>query len=270
MANRNVFKILSSFGPGGCIATFTEKICHNLFYDAYEQGDPQEAPSQEFQQKAKEQRQAYVDELFEKRGGFERHMNSLSETTQKAAYEELCQIIFKHKQLIARSEMSRLARERLFFSTNSIQYKRLVEASRRVDGDTTDNLIKMALHIVKAANTKILQDEYSIISGTKLEGDLEGANIETRVPLARANELLVEWKKVLFDYEREGNNIDALFQSGAGASEGLINNASSAELETLKDKLFIATGEDQLDTWEAFNHYNLDTKLTDHDRQAFQ
>lgn len=48
MANRNVFKFLSSFGPGGCIATFVEKICHNLYFDAYEQGDPQNAPSQEF------------------------------------------------------------------------------------------------------------------------------------------------------------------------------------------------------------------------------
>ena len=144
MANRNVFKILSSFGPGGCIATFTEKICHNLYFDAYEQGDPQEAPSQEFQEKAKEQRQNYVTELFETRGNLEKNMMSLSEQTQKAAYKELCQIILKHKQQIARSEMSRLARERLFFNPNSIQYKRLVEASRRVDGDTTDNLIKMA------------------------------------------------------------------------------------------------------------------------------
>ena len=37
----------------------------------------------------------------------------------------------------------------------------------------------------------------------------------------------------------------------------------SSELEGLKDKLFIATGEDQLDTWEAFNHYNLNTQLSD-------
>ena len=76
-------------------------------------------------------------------------MMSLSDGTKDAAYQKLCQIILKHKQLIARSEMSRLARERLFFNPNSIQYKRLVDASRRVDGDTTDNLIKMALHIVK-------------------------------------------------------------------------------------------------------------------------
>ena len=72
MANRSVFKILSSLGPAGCIAVFCEKICHNLYYDAYEQGDPTQAPSLEFQNKAKEQRQAYVEELFEQRGDFEK------------------------------------------------------------------------------------------------------------------------------------------------------------------------------------------------------
>jgi len=75
--------------------------------------------------------------------------------------------------------------------------------------------------------------------------------------------LLVEWKKILYDYEKEGHSIDALFQSGNGANEGLISTTTSQELETLKDKLFIATGEDQLDTWEAFSHYNLDPKLTE-------
>ena len=78
MANRNVFKILGSVGPGGCIATFCEKICRSVFYDAYEQGDPTQKPSEEFQKKAKEQRQTYVDDLFNKRGDLERRMLSFS------------------------------------------------------------------------------------------------------------------------------------------------------------------------------------------------
>jgi hypothetical protein len=81
MANRNVFKILSSVGPGGCIVTFVEKICHNVFYDAYEQGDPAQAPSQEFQEKAKQTRSDFVGELFEQRGRFERQLQSLSQAT---------------------------------------------------------------------------------------------------------------------------------------------------------------------------------------------
>jgi hypothetical protein len=166
--------------------------------------------------------------------------------------------------------MSRLARERLFFQPQSIQYRRLVDASRRVEADTTDNLIKMAEHIVKSAKRDLLLAEYTIVSGSAIAGDIEGGNIEERVPENRANELLVEWKKVLFDYEKEGHSIDALFSSGTGTSQGLINEAPSNELENLKDKLFIATGEDQLDTWEAFAHYGLDTKLTETDKQRFQ
>ena len=172
MANRNVFKILGSVGPGGCIATFCEKICRSVFYDAYEQGDPTQKPSEEFQKKAKEQRQAYVDELFNQRGRFEREMLALSTQTQDAAYKELCEIILKHKTLIARSEQSRLARERLFFKPNTIQYKRLVEKSRRIDSDTNDNLIKMALHIVKESKADRLTLEYEKIEGSKVDLDL--------------------------------------------------------------------------------------------------
>ena len=117
----------------------------------------------------------------------------------------------KHKQLIARSEMSRLARERLFFNPNSIQYKRLVDASRRVDGDTTDNLIKMALHIVKTTEPVKLQEKYSLVSGTEIVGDVEGGRIEERVSQAKAQELLLEWKRLLFEYEKEGKDADTLF-----------------------------------------------------------
>ena len=160
--------------------------------------------------------------------------------------------------------MSRLARERLFFNPHSIQYKRLVDASRRVDGDTTDNLIKMALHIVKTTKPEKLQEKYSLVSGTEIVGDVEGGAIEERVSQARAQELLLEWKRLLFEYEREGKDADTLFQNGTGASEGLIGQGGlSNELENLKDKLFIATNEDPVDTWAAFAAYNLDTRLTD-------
>ena len=264
MANRNVFKILSSVGPGGVIATFCEKICHNYFFDAYEQGDPSQAPSQEFQEKAKQQRQEYVEFLFEKRGGIERDIMSLSESTQHAAYENLAKIILEHKTKIAKSEQSRLARERLFYKPNSAQYQRLVDAARRVDADTTDNLMKMALHICKQADASKLNAEYVKIAGVSGGVDLESGDIEERVPQTKAQELLAEWHKILTEYKNEGGDIDALYQNGTGTNEGLINsegNSNNPALENLKDKLFIATGEDMLDTWEAFAHYNLNTRI---------
>ena len=64
------------------------------------------------------------------------------------------------------------------------------------------------------------------------------------MPENRARELLIEWKKILYEYEKSGKDINALFQGGSGAQEGLINQGTSNELETLKDKLFISTGED--------------------------
>ena len=243
MANRNVFKILSSFGPGGCVVTFVEKICHNVFYDAYEQGDPSQAPSQEFQEKAKQTRQQFVEELFEGRGRFERQLQSLSEATQEATYKELAEIILKYKVRVVKAEQSRLARERLFYKSTSVQYKRLVEAARRVDFDTTDNLIKMANHIVKMAELEKLTAEFGAASGSSVGLDMEGQHIESRISQARAGELLAEWKKILFDFEKEGNDLSTLF-GGSTAGDSLLNDGSSFELENLKDKLFIATGED--------------------------
>jgi len=60
-------------------------------------------------------------------------------------------LIIDHKGRIARSETTRLARERLQFKATSIAYRRRVEASKRVESDTLDNLMKMTLHIVKTA-----------------------------------------------------------------------------------------------------------------------
>ena len=76
MANRNVFKILASVGPGGCIVNFCEKICRSSFYEAYEQGDPRQAPSEAFKQKAAALREAFVKDLFDIRGRLERNLGS--------------------------------------------------------------------------------------------------------------------------------------------------------------------------------------------------
>jgi len=226
-----------------------------LYFDAYEQGDPADVPSQEFQEKSKKQRQEYVDALFEKRGGFERDMLSLNPATNDKAYKELVAIIYEYKVVIVKSEMSRLARERLFYKPNSLQYRRLVDKSRRVDADTTDNLLKMAMHIVKQAKPELLKAEYEALAGSSPDLDLEEAHIEQRITAAKAGELLASWKSVMQAYKAEGGDIEAIFVDG-------LDGAPNQDLEGLKDKLFIQTGEDQLDTWEAFQHYKLDFKLT--------
>ena len=149
MASRNVYKILGSLGPAGCIATFMEKLCYGLFFDAYEQGDPAEAPSEAYQEKAREQREKFVQEVFELRGGLERMMESKDDGEREKALDQICEIIFKHKTLIAKSESGRLTMKRMLYNEQSNQYKRLVEESKRVNQDTNDNLIKMTAFILK-------------------------------------------------------------------------------------------------------------------------
>ena len=126
----------------------------------------------------------------------------------------------------------------------------------------------MTCHIVKQAKLDQLTLHFSQISGSS-GVDMEDQNIESRITQARAQELLVEWKKILIEYEGQGKNLSTLL-IGSEATDGYqrVSDASS-ELEGLKDKLFIATGEDQLDTWEAFTHYKLNPNVvTEHDRQT--
>ena len=176
-----------------------------------------------------------MNELFEKRGAFERELGSASDERQKEAYTELAKIILQHKTLIVKSEMSRLARERLFFNPNTRQYNRLVEQSRRVNGDTIDNLVKMTLHINKLAKSEKLQEAYREVSGNSFVLDIEEGDIEQRIPQNEARRLLVEWKKILVKYHEENPGVDV---------NTIVSQEGSPELESLKDKLFIVTGED--------------------------
>ena len=137
--------------------------------------------------------------------------------------------------------------------------------------DTCDNLIKMALHIVKKADKRTLVEHFGA-AGQMIINDAENGDITERVSRKRAEELLLEWKRILLAHEKEGNDLEGLFaeQASSGNQERLIETTGqvshSDELEALKDKLFVVTGEDQFDTWLAFEHYNLDFKLTSSDR----
>lgn len=89
--------------------------------------------------------------------------------------------------------------------------------------------------------------------------DEESGNIESRVSRARAEQILEVWKRL---------KVKAEIQANAPEQEGLKERLLSDE-RSLKDQLFVETGEDIDDTFEAFKHYGLDLGITDEDRKLY-
>lgn len=77
MTSRTVFKICGSFGPGGAFVVLIEKLCKRIFSEAYELGDPTEFKTEE-EDKIKQERQNYINELFNFKSVFERQSTSLN------------------------------------------------------------------------------------------------------------------------------------------------------------------------------------------------
>ena len=109
-------------------------------------------------------------------------------------------------------------------------------------------------------------------STSQIKLDMEdGSDIRERISVDQAERYLTEWKKILFVYKKEGNDVDALFAAGQGAGEQSDADADgSPVLEDLKDKLYIQTGEDITDTWEAFSVYKLAVHLSQDDIEAIE
>lgn len=272
MSQRTAFKIFGSLGPAGAIVTIAEKISKVVWYEAYEQGAQTDMKVEAQVSLAKEQRAAYVADLFKVRGSLNRKMESFKPEVKEAAYKELAGIIEHHAKIISRTEKTRLLRERMHFKGNPVEYQKRITAARRVSADTDDNLIKMALKLVENCKKDELTPH---ITSEDFDGtaDAEDGNIETRVTRADAERLLEEWKKILVQHENEGNNIEALLAGGASGANttSLINNdnGETPELEQLKDKLFVSAGEDPYDIFLSFQHYGLNTQVTDADRRAY-
>lgn len=170
------------------------------------------------------------------------------------AYKELGLIIAKHINIISKSEKNRLLRMRLRLKDNPNQYNRNLEQAKLVDEDTTDNLIKMALHIVKGVDIQQLQEHNNF--GEIVIYDSEAGSIEERIPLQKANKLLGEWKKILLEHERSKQN-DPEVNAALGSNVNASLLPEAAVIEQLKDNLFVKTGEDLIDTFAAFDHYKL-------------
>lgn len=88
MSTRTVFKIFGSFGPGGSIVVFMEKICKSIFNEAYELGDVTQFKSKE-EDDLKKLRNEFVNELFNFKGEFERKTTSLKPEVKVEAYVKL-------------------------------------------------------------------------------------------------------------------------------------------------------------------------------------
>lgn len=95
MTTRTVFKIFGSFGPGGAIISFAEKVCKGIWPEAYDLGDPSEFKPIE-EEKIKECRQEFVNDLFEFKSVFERMSHSLKLENREKAYRDLGAILQKY------------------------------------------------------------------------------------------------------------------------------------------------------------------------------
>ena len=95
----------------------------------------------------------------------------------------------------------------------------------------------MALHIVAEAKPERLAQELS--TEIKLAGgaDLEAGDIEKRVSRQDAERYLLEWKKIVLEYERTGGSLDSVYAGeGGGIQSRLLGGDNNEALEGLKDK----------------------------------
>ena len=223
MAQRTVFKIFGSLGPAGAVLTLAEKLAKALFYEAYEQGDPNEITSIAAAEAAQKLRSEYVSELFKIKGNLNMRLVSLKPEVRTEAYQELADLIMRHSAVISRAEKQRLMRERLNFKDNPAEYNKRLKAARHVSKDTDDNLIKMALKIVNESKLDKL-NEFVKSEGGAGSADVESGAISDRITRARADKLHAAWKKILIQFEKEGGNADEIMRGDgvAGAQEALL------------------------------------------------
>lgn len=87
-------------------------------------------------------------------------------------------------------------RERMYYKNNPTQYQRRIEQAKTVDADTADNLVKMAIHVVKGVDASRLMTGLKTVIDFQ-EDDFEAGRIEERVSRNKAAELHEEWRKIL-------------------------------------------------------------------------
>ena len=81
---------------------------------------------------------------------------------------------------------------------------------------------------------------------------------EIRISEVRANQLLEVWKRIQVQHETK-----------RGSDNRLLSTVSETDIDRMKEHLFIETGEDTVDTFQAFKYYKLFTEITDKDRERY-
>jgi len=114
--------------------------------------------------------------------------------------------------------------------------------------------------MIKGSNKeKIVENIKKLHLGAYYDTEPVIAQTESpRISLARAEQLLDIWKEIQVRHEAQK------LPDGR-----LINKFSDIEISKMKQKLFIDTGEDTIDTFQAFEHYKLFTEITERDRERF-
>ena len=82
--SRHVMKALASFGPGGSVGIFVEKLCHVFFKEAYEMEDPAQQGVKKEDENLTEARKAFVELLFDKKGEWGRAIEKGGEQADEA------------------------------------------------------------------------------------------------------------------------------------------------------------------------------------------
>ena len=64
---------------------------------------------------------------------------------------DIATIVDRHIRIVAMTEKSRIMKERLFYAENPKEYARCLQEAKAVDSATSENLIRMASHIIQGA-----------------------------------------------------------------------------------------------------------------------
>jgi DNA polymerase II small subunit/DNA polymerase delta subunit B len=162
---RSVMKAWASFGPGGAAGVFIEKLAHVLFKDAYEMEDPNYADIRDNDKEMSKYRQQFVDELFEKKGEWNRKIASKSDEDTEAAYKEIEQLIMYYKQHLTKLLKGKLTRERSHYPPHAAAFQRKMREQQSADVDTLDNLVKMTKTIVEKVELAVLTGRFDQLVG---------------------------------------------------------------------------------------------------------
>lgn len=118
------------------------------------------------------------------RGTFERKSTSASQLVKVKAYAELHKLIEKYKKEIITLEKNRLYKEKTFYTNEDNKVKADLAAKKldTTDSDVSDNLNKMAIHILKP-------------DMSEFKKQTEGS-IDERVTQVNAEQYLAYWKEL--------------------------------------------------------------------------